>query len=125
MRRGLSLLETVVAGTLFFFVCILLMNLFPSSLVGLKAAENRARAERIAQACLDQNEARAFTLVGSPPPEVQRWDGLDFRIQLEINEVSGLSGARVRHLRAAVSWLERNERRTAVRETYVSRAYAQ
>jgi len=119
----LSLLETVVAGALFFFVTILLLNLFPSSLLSLKAAENRARAERLAQACLEENQAFAFTTLGRPPAVTQKWDGLDFTIQLEIYALSGVEQQRLRQVRAVVSWTERNERRSAARETYVSRAY--
>jgi hypothetical protein len=121
--KGLSLLETVVAGALFFFVTILLLNLFPSSLLSLKAAENRARAERLAQACLEENEAFAFTMLGRPPAVTQQWDGLEFTIQLEIYALSGVEQERLRQVRAVVSWTERNERRSAARETYVSRAY--
>lgn len=113
MRRGLSLLETVVATFLFLLVVMLVVNLFPSSLFSLQQAELKQRAERLAQSRL--NEVRVKKFSSLTPTALAPEDEFTSRL-----DVLPYPGSNLKILRVTVEWTERNEKRHVEREVWVT-----
>ena len=125
MRRGLSLLETVVAAFLFMLVVILVLNLFPSSLLALTQAELKARAARLAQSRLNEVRLRPFESlqVQGPREELlgEEYQGARLRAFLDVRRDPDSDPDRLKVLRVTVQWDERGRKRESVREVWVTR----
>lgn len=72
MRRGLSLLETILALSLVSLVLILVVSLFPDTLLAIRRSEQTVQADQWAQTLLEYEMSRPFDelvagTVYSPP----------------------------------------------------------
>lgn len=126
MRRdsGLSLLEVVIATSLLAFVGILVLNLYPTVLIGMHHSHSMDRAERLAQSELNKARLQPFDslVVGTTtalPPTV--WRGNEFNSVLKISAPAQGRPDTLKVLQVIVSWQERGRRRTVSRAVWSSR----
>jgi Tfp pilus assembly protein PilV len=75
VRRGLSLLETILALSLVSLVLILVISLFPDTLLAIRRSEQTVQADQWAQTLLEYEMSRPFDelVAGSvySPPDRQ------------------------------------------------------
>ncbi|MBI3925991.1 MAG: prepilin-type N-terminal cleavage/methylation domain-containing protein [Armatimonadetes bacterium] len=121
-RRGFSLLETVVAGSLLALVMLLLFNLFPSSMLALRQGEQQIQADAVAQSALDQVRSEGYGKL--QPGEVRRLQpvrrgSLVYTPTLEVFQVADADPNLLKGLRTTVSWQERGESRQVVHEIWI------
>ena len=84
-RGGFSLIETVVAVTLFLLTMLVVLTLMPSAWLGVKSGGERLFANNLAQSRLDELRAAEFTsyTVGEIlPPTVDQ--GAEYHTFLDI-----------------------------------------
>ena len=121
-RRGLTLTEVIISLGIFLLVVILVFNLYPGSLLGLRKGEQRREANRLAQNLLDRTRARAFADLVPDSSEVYRQDlDVAYEALLEVRRVSGSPPERLKCVRVTVSWNESDsQRRQVMHEVWVS-----
>ncbi len=123
MRRGLSLIEAIVAMFILLLVLIFVSNLFPSALTAVRVAGQKSQADALAGGLLAEWQARPFSelAVGAPvtrPP--QDGFGTRFDSQIEFFPVTEpkIRAERMRKLRATVTWTDRGRTYQLVREVW-------
>lgn len=126
MKRGagLSLLEVVVATSLLSLVAILVLNLFPSVILGMHRSHLANQAERVAHSELSRARLASFTshIVGSVTTlPVVRVNGVEFTPELRVEAPSQGAPQRLKVLKVVVSWSERGRDHQVTREVWVSR----
>ena len=105
MRRGLSLLELVVAMSLVSAVLLLVLNLFPQALATLSGSEFRLQAERLAQGEVEKAMAAGFSAL--QPAQFQAGE---YRVETRIDSLSPT----LREVTVTVRWQERGRTRSVV-----------
>ncbi|MEW6280461.1 MAG: hypothetical protein AB1758_17675 [Candidatus Eremiobacterota bacterium] len=124
MRRGLTLMETVVSCFVLALVLIALFNIFPTSMYALKQGENQIVADQMAQSVLEVYRADSFEFLdanlGTVTLADQKLGGVTFRSDLEIFNPPGTRDDLVKGLRVTVNWTFQGKIRNVVRETWVS-----
>lgn len=124
MRRGVSLVETLLAATLAGVVLVLVLNLFPSSMATVRKAEQRTRASALADSLL---EARLTLPFRDLPVGYQQdlpdlsADGLDYRRRFTVAAVPGESSDHLRALHVKVTWVYRDRTLELDREVWKHR----
>lgn len=121
-KRGMSLVEAIIALTVMALVTTLVANLLPSLGFTIKRSENRYQADTLAVSILSHQAARPFDdLTPTPytPYSTQKWDGTSFDSEIEIFEVPGTDAENVMGLRVRIRWEERGGRREVVHERWV------
>lgn len=126
MKRGLTLMETVVSTFIVALVLIALFNLFPTSMYALKQAENQIVADQLAQTWLEMYRAESMdylnTNVGGPYTlAAKKFGGMTFQSELRIGTPSGTDADLVKSLNVRVTWTFQKRAREVVREAWVSR----
>ncbi len=123
-RAGFSLIETVVAIFLLSLLTVVLLNLYPSSVLAVRRAEQIQTADSLAQSVLSQAASRPFSslLVGAnealPETEV---GGQTYQATLSIRAVAGADVETLKALQVTVRWSERNKSREVSHEIWVPR----
>lgn len=121
-RAGFSLAETVLSIFLLSLVVILLVNLYPTSMLTVRQGENRFQAEQIAASELARLQSESFDdlVVGSAQDlDPVFHESLRFDRRVEVFEVPPNSDEHLKGVRVTVSWKERNEVRQVSQELYV------
>ncbi|MBI3924234.1 MAG: hypothetical protein HY319_01715 [Armatimonadetes bacterium] len=119
-RRGLTLVEIIVSAALLVVIFMLLLNLFPLSLFGVRQAEHRAEAVMRARSILESLSGGPFSRLengsydtGAPGPypdllAVEKTeDGVELRPALEIGDVPAFDGnpyPRLKRLKVTIAW---------------------
>lgn len=100
--RGFSLLEILIAGTLFAVVFFVLMALYPSSLMSMRKAHDLIAATNVAQYGLDSQLASGFNAIplGTQNLADQTVDGTVFHSTLAVT----LPYSTVKDLQLTVTW---------------------
>lgn len=114
-------METVISIFLVSMLMILLLNLYPGSVLAVRQAEQIQRADRLAQSLLADGLARPFgsLVVGTVEPmSAVVASGISFNRQLEVVAVDGDVNL-IKGLRATVSWDDRGRQRRVVHEVWV------
>lgn len=126
MKRGFSLLETVLATFIMSLITMAVFNIFPSSVMAVKRGEVELQADAIAQQILEEHRAKPFEeLVIGPAialPQVTL-GGTVFRPGVRVFEVgSGANAANPDHLkavRATVDWTHSSISHSLAREAWI------
>jgi Tfp pilus assembly protein PilV len=119
---GLSLMEVIFSLTLLGLVTVLVMNLFPSSMVTVKKAEYRMQANTLAETVLAEQAARPYDelVVGAPPDiAAQIVEGVDYLVTTEVRAVPDRLPEYVKSVHVTVSWTVRNIDQRLERELWV------
>lgn len=117
----------VVGATLVALTVVVALSVLPGTHMLTNRARYRLHALQLAQSYLEQQRARAWNEIPSPPAQVDlpevRIDaqGIVFRSQLRVSAVPGHSPDQLRHLRVQVSWQERRGPREVQHEVVVAR----
>ena len=122
MRRGLTLLESVISLALLITVVLLLLNLLPGSLVATRATECELQAHSVADSALEEARAAGFSHLtpGLTSLPDRSLGGTVFHCQLRVFLPTGVNPQFVRGIRAEVWWDFSGRRRELVRQTMVS-----
>ncbi|MCA9792677.1 MAG: hypothetical protein KC910_12810 [Candidatus Eremiobacteraeota bacterium] len=121
-RRGLSLIETVVAAALIGLVVLLVTNLFPLSLTGVRQQEQYLQADLLAGSVLADQQMVPFDQLTPGDRQVLdpvEADGVSYVPTVEIDRVSGSDVAYLKAVRVTVRWQYQGLPRQTVEETWV------
>lgn len=117
--RGFSLLETITAIALLGLVVILVLNIFPSSVLAASSGNDRIQAENLARSLLEEARALAFedltlgrTPLTSPDPR--------FTVEREVYVPRQGEVHQTRAVRIVVRWSKGNRRSSISREVWLS-----
>lgn len=106
-------------------VVLLLANLFPTTVVALRAAEAKNRANLIAEGILTKRMSAPYsTLVASAPqtlPEVKE-AGVTYTPELEIFDIPGRRPDYIKGLRVTVRWTTARKNHQIRQEVWVPNA---
>jgi len=106
-RRGLSLLETILALSLVSLVLILVISLFPDTLLAIRRSEQTVQADQWAQTLLEYEMARPFDelVPGSvyAPPDRQIGATV-YRGSTRIFAVPDARGDLIKGINVTVAW---------------------
>lgn len=124
-RRGFSLSECLVALLILSLLSVVLVGVVPSTVFGMKSAENRARATCMARDLLDGiyatgGEEGETTL---PPRTV---NGTTYGVTVAVRPVRDVPGpvldsTRIQHVSITVTWVERRATKRHILSTYCYR----
>ena len=105
-RRGLSLMEVVVATSILAMVFMLVANLFPTSFMALRTSGQRMEAESLAASLLEDYRARPFSQlpVGL---DVRPQASGSYQPQVQVLAVAGEDPAYLVEVRVEVSWSDK------------------
>ena len=120
--KGLSLLETVVAGALVLLLGVALLSAMPTALWAISQSEALVQADQVAQSTLDTQQARPFAqqVWGSVClPEVRGAEGV-FHPELEVFPIPDADPELLKGLRVKVWWEARGGRRQVIHELWIS-----
>jgi prepilin-type N-terminal cleavage/methylation domain-containing protein len=107
VKRGVTLIESILALSLLSVLLIVLLNLFPSSMRAVRQAEERQAAHALASSLLEQQAALPFaSLTPGPPRDLppQTIDKVRFESTLEVFRVPDSEEKFLRGLRVVVLW---------------------
>lgn len=113
-----------MATSLLGLVAVLVLNLFPSVILGMHRSHLANQAERVAHSELSRARLTSFAshTIGSsttlPPVKV---NGVEFQPELQVEAPSQGSPQRLKVLRVVVRWQERGREHQVTREVWVSR----
>ncbi len=121
--RGFQLIEVIIAGAIFFMVCLFVLNLLPTSQWAVAQAEYRMTAENLAYSKLDELRAGSFELLqeGLHPVGSIRSSGVEFTSQFQVSAIPGADFDLVREVRVTVFWEVRGESRFVTAHSYINR----
>lgn len=103
MRRGVTLIESMIALSLLSVLLVVVLNLFPTSMRAIRQTEERQAATDLACSLLEKQAARPFTELTPAPPVELPAEG-DFRPTLEVFRVPDSQEDFLRGLRVTVRW---------------------
>lgn len=125
LRRGLSLMEVVLATSVLGLVAMMIFQIYPTSFVAVQAGRHRMEAEGWADSLLEQERGAAFgsLVVGSEryPERLVVGDGTVYTACLRVKSVDGLQTERLVAIEAEVSWKDGTGEHRIVMETYVAK----
>ena len=128
-RRGLSLIETVVAATLLAMAVVVALSLLPASSMLTNRGRFRVNALELAQSVLEQQRARPWTTLPAPPARVELGNvtlegtGTVFSPVLEVSTVTGYDPEMLRRVTVTVTWVERTGAQKVQHESMVARVH--
>ncbi|MCA9792206.1 MAG: hypothetical protein KC910_10440 [Candidatus Eremiobacteraeota bacterium] len=121
MRRGLSLAEVVFAAAVAFLIGILVLNLFPTSLLAISRTQARLVANNLAQDRLARLRHTNFSQVDvGLYQEDLTVEGQSYQLRREVYQVSGRDPNLLKGARVTVSWNVRGKPQQVLAETYLS-----
>lgn len=122
MRRGLTLVESIVSFFLITFVILSLLNLFPGAMMANRRSELSLLAQSRADQVLETARSGGFVnlKLGSGTPEEVTLEGTAFSSRLEVLEVPGHTPDSLKSLRVTVEWKAGGKPQKLVREVWVS-----
>lgn len=122
MKRGFSLVETVLATFVLSLITMAVFNIFPSSVMAVKRGEMELEADSLAQQQLEEYRARPFDslVLGNAPaiPPVTVGDTA-FAVS---TRVAAVPDSDVDHLKAVVvtvDWTHSAKSHTITREAWI------
>lgn len=121
--RGLSLIETIFSLAVLGLIAIVVLDLFPASMLASRHNEQKMQAEMLAESLLATEAARPFDrLVIGPaqPVPPSTVDGVEYRPELEVRQVEDKNVDYLKSVIVRVRWDFRNNRRMVERELWVA-----
>lgn len=122
MRRGFSLIETILAAFIFSLITMAVFNIFPSSVMAVKRGEMELEADSIAQRILEEHRAKPFdelVLTGPAPLAAETLAGTKFEPFLEIDSVPGSLEESLKAVRVEVRWSHSAKNYSLLREAWI------
>lgn len=122
MRKGFSLIETVLATFVLSLITMAVFNIFPSSVMAIKRGEMELEADSLAQQQLEEYRARSFdslALGNAPLTSPVTLSGTAFQVS---TRVAAVPGSNVDHLKAVVvtvDWTHSARSHTITREAWI------
>lgn len=122
-RRGVSLVETILALVLVTVVVLVAVNMFPQALWSTRMQEHRLRAGELASSTLREVASRPEWLVpGSRPLPSVEADHVTFTREVKAIALPGVDPALYLQLRVEVEWTSlTRQKQILVRELGVCR----
>jgi type II secretory pathway pseudopilin PulG len=122
-KRGVALTELVVSIFILGLVMIALFNLYPTSVLAIKKAEEQLLADNVARSVLERQLAGAFSnlqvdTVRTLP--VVEAENVTFTPEVSVFAIPGREPSLVKRVRVRVFWTTRNEEREVIHETVTS-----
>ena len=120
--KGLSLLEVIVALTIFLLASVFLVGLLPASSLGLKRSECRLFAGRLCQSELEKRMAQQNLAVGPLPAFNLDYQNVRYTVEGSVSAEVGSAGTPLPGLfrvRVRANWQERDRDYEVLRETLV------
>lgn len=128
MRRpgGFSLAECTVAVLVLAAMSVVLVGVIPSTIFGMKSAENRALAACLAREALEGMRQGDFEALASADVRTVVSNGTEFRVRVEVGPAVDSGGSpmddeRARSIQVVVSWDERGGGRSHHASTILCR----
>ena len=120
--RGLTLIETIIASCLLGLVILGVFTLLPSSLIAVRSAEHRIRADSLAQEWLEKLREKPFENLAlgplAPQPPAETWAGVTFHTSVEVYQPPAADVDLLKRMRVTVNWNFRGLARQVSQETY-------
>lgn len=119
-RRGVSVVETIFALSMITLMIILLMNLHPGILLGVRYSEQTLQAQEIAQSIIEEQLHRPFGSLqtGSRELPVVNLEGMVYRPILTIMEDPESGSTYLKGIRVKVTWNFRSQEKSLTREIW-------
>jgi hypothetical protein len=119
VSRGVSLLETLLAGVLLSITFFVILSLFPSSQLAIRQSQQVTRASELAQTLLEECRAQKWESM-QPRSGSAEMEGLTLLYDLTVHDSpDGTAG--VKRLAVQIRWKDGGYDRSLARETRVSR----
>lgn len=122
MNRGISLLETILAGFIISLVTMSVFNIFPTSAMAVKRGEMQLLADSIADRELEQLRVApfdSFPLGPGPAVAPESHHGTTFNTVITIGQVTGSDENVLKRATVVVSWTHSNKNYTSTREAWL------
>jgi Tfp pilus assembly protein PilV len=123
LKRGIQLVETLIAGTIFFVIAAVFLNLLPAAQWATKKSDNRLAALTIARSKTEVARQSPFADLDStlPTTETTRVNGTQFEVTTSVAPVATANPDLLKELIVELQWNESKSRKDLVFRTYVSR----
>ncbi len=121
-RRGFSLLEIVISLFLLSAVVIMVLNLYPSTLLGMHHNRNRTQAELQASSALAQVRQSTFDDMPIGLDKIlskTKVEGVEYTTRLQVLKATRGDPDRLRVIRITTSWDDKHQ---VTRELWIPRA---
>lgn len=120
LERGLSVAETIVAGSLLCLLLIAVLNLFPTALTTVGYSKDRTRAAGLAQDALELVASRPFSTLAVGVQDVSPLPlPAGTNLEVVIEEVPGHLPEYLLNVRSTVTWNYQGRPRICRQELYV------
>jgi short subunit fatty acids transporter len=115
--RGVSATETIFSLFLLTILVVLVMNLFPATMLGVRRSEQKLQAEEIAQSVLAEQMARPFLELELGQRELPpvKLNNREYQVSLGISEHPDRPSDRLRRIEVTIAWVHRGRREKLVR----------
>lgn len=120
-QRGLSATETICSLFLITILVILVINLFPATLLSVRYSEQRLQAEEVAQTVLAREFERPFfeLALGENDRESIQLGGMRYAPRVIVSEDKDSSS--LLHIKVEVRWVFRGQEKMLSRERWRAR----
>jgi Tfp pilus assembly protein PilV len=118
-RRGLSLVETTMAGFVIALAVIFVANLIPTTMLALRSSETRTQANLLAQSLLEGMRSVPFSRLAAIPAGQVKSDNVILSYQSFVEDVTDADPKFLKRIRVEVTWTIRSKERRVSREALV------
>ncbi len=122
-QNGLSLIETIFSLAVLGLIAVVVLDLFPASMLAARHNEQKMQAEMLAESLLSTEVARPFDklVIGPAQPLLPSTvDGVEYQPELEVRQVEDKNVDYLKSVTVRVRWVFRNNRRMVERELWVA-----
>lgn len=121
-KKGLTLIEVLIAGAIFVGVFMIIANLFPQGLFVIHKGEQMTKATAIANGIMEEIKSRGYDAINtSNYPEgrqqVQGYPGFERKISITPN----VPAPGLKKVELTIYWMERGMERSISLVTLISR----
>jgi type II secretory pathway pseudopilin PulG len=118
--RAISLIEIIVSMTLVLVLCIFVLEIFPSSLIGLRHSETHLDAQRVAEQGIEQLKLTKLSSGAAPTLLSQKLNGVTYYSTAQVQPVSGYPSSKLVNVNVSVRWSERGSTHILNSQEWVS-----
>ncbi|MDQ7826033.1 MAG: hypothetical protein RDV48_24735 [Candidatus Eremiobacteraeota bacterium] len=118
---GFSLIEVIFTSSLLLFLMIVMLSVFPGSLMAIDHAEHRIEASHIAQSVLEKKRSGPFSEVDDDPDpgEVRGSGGVLYTLHYSTLAVSGAEASLLKKAVITITWEFKGKNYSLTQELYV------
>lgn len=119
-QRGLSTTETIFSLFVVTLLVVLVLNLFPATMLGIRRNEHRLQAEEVAQSTLDQYQVKAFDelVLGNTALPSVRLQNFEYTVAVRVSEDTVQPSDRLRNIKVTVGWVHRGKTEQLSRDVW-------